>query len=219
MPTSPAPFRAGLRFHGLTRYYDTIVHGTLRDRALKERLIASAQIAARERVLDFGCGTGSLTLMAWCSQPGAEFVGLDVDPSMIAQCRRRSMREEAPIDWRTGRLDLLLDRHERFDVAVSSLVFHHLTTAEKREAFRGLYELLFPGGRLLVADFGRGTSWLQRAAFVLVRLFDGFDRTEAHARGELPGMMEEAGFTGVTNVGKYGTIFGLIQIWQASRSQ
>ncbi len=51
-----------LRFNWLTEFYDPIVRATTRERTFKSRLIDEAEIEAGHRVLDLGCGTGTLSL-------------------------------------------------------------------------------------------------------------------------------------------------------------
>lgn len=55
--------------------------------------------------------------------------------------------------------------------------------------------MLRPGGRLLIADFGRASSFWRRTMFNLVRLLDGFPNTRDHAQGTLAGFVRDAGFT------------------------
>ena len=54
------------------------------EQAFKSALVRQADVRAGQRVLDFGCGTGTLTLMIEASEPGAEIVGVDVDEKALA---------------------------------------------------------------------------------------------------------------------------------------
>ena len=54
----------------LTPVYDLAIRFTLPERRFKMRLIQSARIAAGHQVLDLGCGTGTLLLMAARLAPG-----------------------------------------------------------------------------------------------------------------------------------------------------
>ena len=66
-----------LGFDWLTRFYDPLLALTLREKTLKGRLIDQAGIAAGHDVLDVGCGTGTLAILAKTRQPRARVVGLD----------------------------------------------------------------------------------------------------------------------------------------------
>ena len=68
-----------LGFDWLTRFYDPLLALTLREKTLKGRLIDQAGIAAGHDVLDVGCGTGTLAILAKTRQPRARVVGLDGD--------------------------------------------------------------------------------------------------------------------------------------------
>ena len=68
-----------LRFGWLTPVYDPVLRRMLPEVALKQLLIAQAQIAAGQRVLDLGAGTGTLTVMIKQTYPDADVVGLDGD--------------------------------------------------------------------------------------------------------------------------------------------
>jgi len=60
----------------------------------KRPLIEQATIKTGFRVLDIGCGTGSMAVLIKRIHPGAEVVGIDPDPSaLLVSKRRRSARD------------------------------------------------------------------------------------------------------------------------------
>jgi ubiquinone/menaquinone biosynthesis C-methylase UbiE len=76
-----------LGFDWLTRFYDPLLALTLGEKALKGRLLDQARIASSHDVLDVGCGTGTLAILAKTRQPRARVVGLDGDPAVLAIAR------------------------------------------------------------------------------------------------------------------------------------
>jgi ubiquinone/menaquinone biosynthesis C-methylase UbiE len=66
-----------LRFPALTRVYDPVIRLTIRERRFKELLVQQAAPAPGQRVLDLGCGTGTLAIEVKRSQSAAEVAGLD----------------------------------------------------------------------------------------------------------------------------------------------
>ena len=76
-----------LRFSWLTPVYDPVLRRMMPEVALKQRLVAQAQIAAGQRILDLGAGTGTLTVMVKQNCPAADVVGLDGDPQVRARAK------------------------------------------------------------------------------------------------------------------------------------
>ena len=56
-----------------------------------------------------------------------------------------------------------------------------------------------------------------RAAFRQIQKLDGFDNTEPNARGVLPELMREVGFTAVEETEVIATVTGSISLYRALR--
>src|SRR5579871_5626464 len=78
-----------LRYRWLTRFYDPIVRATTRESAFKRELVEQAHLQHEHRILDLGCGTGTLAIMIKDSCPGAEVVGIDGDAEVLAIARTK----------------------------------------------------------------------------------------------------------------------------------
>jgi ubiquinone/menaquinone biosynthesis C-methylase UbiE len=206
-----------LRFHRLTRFYDPLIARLLRERRFKARLVGQVRAAPGDRLLDLGCGTGTLTLMLGRAYPDTALVGLDPDAGALAIARRKAAAAGVAIEWREGTATAPPFAPASFDHVVSSLMFHHLPPADKRRAFAAVRELLRPGGALHVADWGLPQNGLMRLAFLGVQLLDGFAPTTDNVRGRLPRLMEEAGFAGVTETGRTMTAAGTLSFYRAVR--
>jgi len=101
-------------------------------------LIELVAIAPGERVLDLGCGTGHLT--AKIADLGAEVIGLDSSPSMIAQARQNYPKLKF----------ILADARDfsfetPFDVVFSNAALHWIPEADRVVAC--VVRSLKPGGR------------------------------------------------------------------------
>ncbi|MES1177496.1 MAG: methyltransferase domain-containing protein [Myxococcales bacterium] len=97
-----------------------------------------------ERILDLGCGTGTLT--AAIARQGAAVIGVDSSPEMIATARKKydSVRFEV-----ADGQDLTYERE--FDAVFSNAALHWMPRAD--DVVRGVERALVPGGRF-VAEFG-----------------------------------------------------------------
>ena len=98
-----------------------------------------------ERILDVGCGVGSLTLKI--IERGATVLGIDASPEMIAAARANGV-------------DALLVAAEdmqffaEFDAAFSNATLHWVL--EKEQAARAIFRALKPGGRFAGEMGGEG---------------------------------------------------------------
>lgn len=211
--SSQRQYIPALRFDSLTRFYDPIVRWTVRESTFKQRLVEQARIQDGHKVLDLGCGTGTLSLLAKTSCAHAQVVGLDGDAAILEIARKKAAAASMEIAFDGGSAFDLPYEDNSFDRVISSLVFHHLTRQNKISAFRQVFRVLRPGGELHIADWGKPANILMRAAFVPVQLLDGFETTSDNVRGMLPEFSREVGFEGLNQATEFNTIFGTLQLY------
>ena len=193
------------------RFYDPLTK-LLGAERVRGRLLDAASVAAGEKVLDLGCGTGALSLQLKQRQPGAHVIGLDPDPKALALARRKSQAAGVEIEWLEGYAGRAPFPAHSFDRVVSSLMIHHLRSEEKREAFRDVKRLLRPGGSFHLLDFGPPKSRLERG---ITTIFHHDERVADNLRGRLPEWLREAGFEEVREVETHRTLFGRISLVSA----
>ncbi|RSN03759.1 SAM-dependent methyltransferase [Nonomuraea sp. WAC 01424] len=222
---SQQTFTPALGRLGLTRLYDSVVALT------RERLwrsLVAMHVAPRpdDTIVDVGCGTGSQAMLLHRLEPRARIIGVDPDPETLALARRKSgtggtggTGGTAP-QWRRGMGDELagLLGAGSADTVVSSLVLHQCPLPVKRAILASTHDVLRPGGRLVIADYGLQRTAAMRLAFRTVQLADGVRDTQPNADGVLPELITEAGFGDVREAEVVGTVTGSISIYVATRS-
>ena len=208
-----------LRFHGLTRFYDALLARTLKEEALKRRLVAQAALEPGMSVLDLGCGTASLSLLIKQGHPGVELHALDADEGALGLARAKAKAAGLEIHFHQGYAQNLPLEVGTFDRILSSLVFHHLRMEDKQRALSQAFRLLKPDGELHIADWGRPRDPIQRLAFFSVQLLDGFETTRDSVKGILPQLMKQAGFTEVEEIRRDRTLFGTHALYRGRRPE
>lgn len=125
-----------------------------RTRAFREKLVGLARLTAGEAVLDVGCGTGSLAIVAKRQVgPTGVVCGIDPSPAMIARARSKASKAGAEVRFETGVAEALPFPDARFDVVLSTLMLHHLPRQVRQQFVREVRRVLTPDGRLLIVDF------------------------------------------------------------------
>jgi SAM-dependent methyltransferase len=100
-------------------------------------------IAARDRVLDIGCGNGQLTRLAAGQAMSA--TGVDLSGPMLARARERAA-DVPNVTFEQGDVQVYPFRDGQFDIAVSR--FGVMFFADPVAAFANVHRALGPGGRL-----------------------------------------------------------------------
>jgi ubiquinone/menaquinone biosynthesis C-methylase UbiE len=208
-----------LRFHVLTRFYDAVVRWTTREAVFKESLLTQLGGAPGERLLDVGCGTGTLSVALARRFPQARVIGLDADAAALAIARDKATGTGVELGFEQAYADRMPFSSGFFDTAMSSLFFHHLTRDAKAAALAEIFRVLKPRGSLHVADWGRPSSPLMRVAFLPVHALDGWETTRDSVAGVLPGMMAQAGFADVRHRRDFATILGTMALYSALKPE
>jgi ubiquinone/menaquinone biosynthesis C-methylase UbiE len=214
---SKTKYIPALRFKWLTPLYDFFLNLTMPEKKIKQALIETANIPAGVKVLDFGCGTATLTIMVKQLSPEAKVTGIDIDTEILDKATKKIKEEKLDIfllDYDGKHLPF---QRNAFDRVISCLVFHHLDTDIKQNIMAEIFRVMNKDGQLLIADFGRSKSWIQRILFNIIRSLDGFKSTDANARGLLPEMISDAGFDNVTIKKRFKTFFGEVQLISAQK--
>lgn len=210
MESREKTFVPALSFEALTPLYDWAIALTMREKAFRTHLIERAGLAPGMRVLDLGCGTGTLAIMMQASAPRLNVIGLDLDPAILAIARTKAARAGAEVEFVEGRIVAPPLAAASVDRIVTTLVLHHLTDDEKERTLAAARRLLRPGGSLHIADFARPHTAYTRLAAALFRPFDGYERTAANLDGRIPAMMRAAGFVAVDEDRPWTTVFGTL---------
>jgi len=149
-------------------------------------LLAEAGDLRGRRVLDVGCGTG--TLAAWLAENAAARVwGVDPSPEMLAVAREKV---PASVGLKEGRAEALPFRDGWFERVVLMLVLHHV---ERRAALAEVHRVLGEGGRLVIGTFAP----VQFEDYYLAEFFPSIpavDRARFEAPEQLARLLTDAGF-------------------------
>lgn len=215
----PSDYIPALKYHFLTPLYDRFIRLTMPEQKVKKRLIQQADIQQGETLLDFGCGTATLTLLAEDLHPDCVLVGVDVDPQILAIAAQKVKRKTSSIQLKEFDGKNIPFPDDTFDKVLSSWVFHHLTTAQKSNAFREIYRVLKPTGELHIADWGKAENGLMRFLFFVVQLLDNFYTTKDNIKGKIPLLIAKAGFQTIDRKGNQSTLFGTLSFLKAVKSK
>ena len=191
--TADGPQTAGRVLHG-ARWYDLFgrVISFGRDQAVRERLTELAAPAPGEKVLDVGCGTGTLALALKSSVETGEVHGIDASPEMIEVAEEKAAKAGSDIDFRVALVEAIPFPDATFDLVTSSLMLHHLPDDLERTGLDEIRRVLKPGGRFMAVDFAAHSH---SPLGHLLSVF-GYSRGESMVDKLLP-MLKDAGFNDV----------------------
>lgn len=118
-----------------------------------KRKIAEDFIKDEDKVLDVGCGTGTLAVMM--AERGATVEGFDISKDMLKvakeKIRSRNLGNNIKLK-ELGVAEMNNFPDESFDKVVSTLVFSELSNDEQRFALKESWRVLKRGGLLIIGD-------------------------------------------------------------------
>ena len=120
------------------------------------------------KVLDIGCGTGTLTRQVYDALPAGDdldICGLDAAEKMIEVARKKAGSRPG-LRFEAALAEELPVPDASMDCVLSTFFFHHLNYDLKRKSLTECWRALRPGGQLLILDvdipyslFGKICAW------------------------------------------------------------
>jgi len=135
------------------------------------RFLASLPLQPSDRVLDIGCGAGDLTATVAGLVPDGHVIGLEPQPSLLAEARSRALPNQSFVEAPAQRLAGAVDGP--FDVVFSQSVLHWVPWPDHATILRHCREVLRPGGALRI-ECGGGDNVRE-----VVHFLDGVARAIA----------------------------------------
>jgi ubiquinone/menaquinone biosynthesis C-methylase UbiE len=126
-------------------------HG-LRDTVVREswRRLLSRLLPTTCRVLDVGCGTGSLSLLM--AQAGHKVTGIDFAPAMIEQARAKALDAGVEIIFQAGDAAHPDFAASTFEVVLGRHILWAIPDIATSKVLERWVNLLEPGGRLALIE-------------------------------------------------------------------
>ena len=187
-------FTPPLAYDSLTPLFDRVVNLLGYGKTFKRMALELSEITDGEKVLDVGCGSGTLLIEAKTRYPNSDFVGIDPDKKVLRLAERKLEQAGVKARLAQGFAQELPFPSASFDLAISTLIFHHLSSSVKVEATRDIYRVLKEKGRFLLADFGKPKSALPKLLLGSILNFDGRANMKDNIEEKLPVLLQEAGF-------------------------
>lgn len=122
--------------------------------AARDEYLRLLELAAGQRLLDVGCGTGVVTRAAAKRvAPDGCVVGLDASAALLAIAREYADTEQLGglVEFRQGDCRDLPFPHASFDASLAATLLAHVPEPER--ALAELVRVTWPGGRVGVFDF------------------------------------------------------------------
>ena len=144
----------------LTPLYDSMMKWLARESEFKPKLITQAKIQTSSRVLDLGCGPGTMSrILLDTVDDVSELVLMDPLRQMLSAAKSRFSGDSAQMT--SGIFEHLPFRDDTFDVVMCGFSFRD--AQNYREAIEEIGRILKRGeGRLLIVDLGKPDSRLRR---------------------------------------------------------
>ena len=160
-----------LNYDFLTPFYDLFAEVLGYGKKQRNKVIDLLGLKPDEKLLDVGCGTGKLLLLAKKRFPEIEMAGVDIDKKVLDIARKKFAEENLTIKFVETGAQKLPFPNSHFTVVVSTLIFHHLPTKIKKSAIREIYRVLKKNGRFLLADFGKKQGFILPLLNFVTKIF------------------------------------------------
>ncbi|HKP61556.1 MAG TPA: methyltransferase domain-containing protein [Polyangiales bacterium] len=173
----------------------------------RKQAITREHLRPGSRVLEIGCGTGSLALAM--SPFAGEIHALDVSAEMVRIANQKKQSQGVTnVTFHHGSVDALTAfEREHFDNVWAYSILH--LVPERRRALERIFDLLRPGGSFISSNVCLAGSWIPYGALITVlRWFGKAPRIYNYDRATLLRELREVGFVDIEerDVGAESTV-------------
>jgi ubiquinone/menaquinone biosynthesis C-methylase UbiE len=202
----------------LTPLFDLVTEGMGLGRQFKRKVLDHVSLADDGSLLDLGCGTGTLAVMAKRRNPNFRVVGIDADDGILPIAQRKAAAYGVAVELVQTSAATLPFSDRSFSTVVSTLVFHHLPTAVKQQAIGEVHRVLVDGGTFLLADFGVADTVLLAsfARLLTILRFPEGATFQDNVEGRILGFLIHAGFAVTEIAPRYRGIQFLLAVKEAT---
>ena len=121
-------------------------------RLWKKQFLRACNLTTKKNVLDVACGTGDLSLAIKQHKSDINLTCLDPNSEMITICKQTLInRGISDVSYKVTSIEKFKDKKQKYDLVTIAFGFRNFTNHKK--ALHNIYELLIPGGSLLIMDF------------------------------------------------------------------
>lgn len=179
-----------------------------RRRAATHAAFFLAELRPGMRVLDVGCGPGTMTLdLARAVAPGGSVVGVDRTGEQSQEAAATAQRDGVPARFQPGSVYELPFPDASFDAVFAHALFEHL--GEPRRALDEIRRVLVPGGLVALRspDWGGFILHPESAALdAAIARYEALQRSnggDTHAGRKLAAWVTAAGFRAPVSGGSF----------------
>ena len=147
---------------------------------IKQRMLDACPVGAEDQVLDVGCGLGhEVRRLAQLVGPRGRVVGIDANPAMITEARRRAEGLSLPVTFDVGDALHVAMPDSTFDLCRTERVLRYVDRPEA--VLEEMVRLTRPGGSVLAFDFDSDQTVVDAPDPALVRrIADVLDAAVPH---------------------------------------
>jgi 2-polyprenyl-3-methyl-5-hydroxy-6-metoxy-1,4-benzoquinol methylase len=138
------------RSRGFLRFYRTVL---LMDTPRLRRLLP-----AKGKILDVGCGVGSVDYVLAKANPNLQVHGIDITPDSIAMAQQYNALPN--VSYACRKIEEL---EGQFDCVLFIDVFHHVPPPFRDSILQAASRLLSQKGYVLIVDISRSGGWVSFA--------------------------------------------------------
>lgn len=166
--------------------------------AIRSTLISQMDLQPGQRILDIGCGTGSLVVLLKQLHTDVSVVGLDADAPALALAKHKAQRAGVNAHFHRGFSNQLPYSGASFDRVSCTFMFSLLPIVEKEATLREARRVLRAGCSFHLLDLAKPPP-----GGLFVRLLRSNQRFHVSTEDEIIALLRQAGFSEAKKTGDY----------------